>query len=415
MSSSASPAARQILARNGGALSGVNSDITSLEGPAGSGVKIKAAVTGLTAAATVDIGNAPTRRVRIDGSSTITSFGTAPNAEVLLSFTNTSTIKFNPASLILPGYADIITADGDTAVATSTASGNWRVREYTRVTGKPLYGIGTQDANAVAITGGAINGTAIGATTPSTVNAVTYNMSGAKVLERAGQYTALFGPDGSQIFTGGSPTDGVRYFTGDEHLFRSKTFQPFLRANANGISVNGNMAFTVDAAFTLGMPALRAAVIYAASGTINTSDAREKTPVRPLTDQEIAAAKAMAREVGVFQWLVAIEDKGDAARLHVGMTVQRAIEIMEAHGLDAVRYGLICHDVWDAVPPKPAVEAREPEYDEDGVMTDPGELGRPGEPGREAGDRFGFRADQLLLFLARGFDARLSALEAGQA
>ena len=78
----------------------------------------------------------------------------------------------------------------------------------------------------------------------------------------------------------------------------------------------------------------------------------------------------------------------------------------------AVRYGLVCHDTWDAIPPTPALEARAPEYDADGVMIDPGEFGRPADPGRAAGDRFGFRVDQLLLFLARGFDARLGALEA---
>jgi hypothetical protein len=34
-------------------------------------------------------------------------------------------------------------------------------------------------------------------------------------------------------------------------------------------------------------------------------------------------------------------------------------------------------------------------------------------PARAAGDAYGFRTDQLLLFIARGFDARLTALEAG--
>jgi hypothetical protein len=41
------------------------------------------------------------------------------------------------------------------------------------------YGtMGSQSASAVAITGGILNGTSIGATTPSTVNATTFSVGG---------------------------------------------------------------------------------------------------------------------------------------------------------------------------------------------------------------------------------------------
>ncbi|GEL44183.1 hypothetical protein MEX01_47740 [Methylorubrum extorquens] len=36
---------------------------------------------------------------------------------------------------------------------------------------------------------------------------------------------------------------------------------------------------------------------------------------------------------------------------------------------------------------------------------------RPGTPATPAGDRYGFRADQLALFIAAGYEARLAALE----
>jgi hypothetical protein len=80
--------------------------------------------------------------------------------------------------------------------------------------------------------------------------------------------------------------------------------------------------------------------------------------------------------------LDAVAKKGDEARSHIGLTVQRAIEIMQSHGLDPFAYGFICYDEWTA------------------------------DESREAGDRYGFRPDELLLFIARGIDARLSALEA---
>lgn len=83
---------------------------------------------------------------------------------------------------------------------------------------------------------------------------------------------------------------------------------------------------------------------FAVSPTI-TSDARLKSSVRTLTEAERAAARALHAEIGIYQFLASIAEKGEAgARLHVGMTVQRAIEIMEAHGLDPWRYGFICRD-----------------------------------------------------------------------
>jgi hypothetical protein len=104
--------------------------------------------------------------------------------------------------------------------------------------------------------------------------------------------------------------------------------------------------------------------VYAGTGTINTSDAREKTPVVPLTAAEIAAAQELAGEIGTFQFLSSVAEKGaENARHHVGMTVQRAIEVMESHGLDPFGYAFICYDEWDT-------ETRE-------VVAEGGEFERP--------------------------------------
>lgn len=107
----------------------------------------------------------------------------------------------------------------------------------------------------------------------------------------------------------------------------------------------GHILFGADGTQNLGGPSNRGATAYFTTGAINTSDAREKTPVRELTEAERAAARDLRAEIGVFQWLDAIAEKGEAgARLHIGLTVQRAIEIMESHGLDPWRYGFICRD-----------------------------------------------------------------------
>lgn len=238
---------------------------------------------------------------------------------------------------------------------------------------------------------------------------------------------------------------------------------------------------------SLGAGSNRWTTVYAVTGTINTSDAREKTELEPLTEAEIAAAKELAGAIGSYRWLDAIRAKGeDGARTHIGITVQRVIEIMRGHGLDPFRYAFVCHDEWeeeateiedpegeivrterrqlterhtvtreeieiiDGEPRRvtreetvevPRVEMR-PVLDADGkIATRRREVERAdgkGEAQREtvdepvlypvpvigevevryrrevvrpAGDRYGLRYDQLAMFIARGLEARLAALE----
>jgi len=151
------------------------------------------------------------------------------------------------------------------------------------------------------------------------------------------------------------------------------------------VSIDKTAMYTFpDAGTTLGYAAYRWGQIYSSVGSISTSDARDKTSVTALTADEIQASKLLAKEIGTYQWLASIEEKGaDNARHHVGITVQRAIEIMESCNLDPMRYGFICYDAWE----------------------------KDDLPLLEAGDRYGFRYEQLNQFLAAGFNARLEALE----
>jgi hypothetical protein len=146
---------------------------------------------------------------------------------------------------------------------------------------------------------------------------------------------------------------------------------------------------TSNGVIDLGDAGSRYKALFASNGTIQTSDAREKTPVVALTANEIEAAKQLANEIGTYKWLEAVTSKGfDNARDHVGMTVQRAIEVMEAHGLDAMKYGFICYDTWP-----------EEKNEEGGLI-------------RPAGDSYSFRTDQLGLFISRGQQAIIQQLQA---
>ena len=163
--------------------------------------------------------------------------------------------------------------------------------------------------------------------------------------------------------------------------------------------------------------------IFASTGTINTSDARLKTDVAEFTLDEINASKALAKEIGTYQFLASVKEKGDNARSHIGMTVQRAIQIMEENNLDAFKYGFICYNEWEDEFMEHAavydyvhtnVEGTEgtidvPEQEETATLIKEAWT----EKTLEAGNAYAFRYDELNQFIIKGFSARLDALEAG--
>lgn len=258
-----------------------------------------------------------------------------------------STVDINGNDLILDADADTgITADTDDRIDFRTA-GTDRVH----ITSAGRLGVGR---NAPARTIEAFGSNAIVAA---------FNTGQAEVLMGTGD----FGYAGTT--------------TAHDMAFRTNNTERLRIENSSGATRPGT-----DNSVSIGTASHRFTTVYAVNGTINTSDARKKTEVRPMTLAELAAAKELAREVGIFRWLDAVAAKGDAAREHIGVTVQRTIDIMQSHGLDPFRYGFICYDTWD-------------DFQEGGVVT------------RAAGDLYSFRFDQLLLFIARGQEERLAALE----
>lgn len=167
------------------------------------------------------------------------------------------------------------------------------------------------------------------------------------------------------------------------------------RVDRWNISNAGVMYPGADNAYSIGNSSMRVSAVYAANGAIQTSDARLKSEVRKFTDNEIAAAKLLSQEIGIYSWLAKQVAEGENAREHIGLTVQRAIEIMESCGLNPMHYGFICHDEWE---------------EEDIIIGYEDDV-TPIMGKKEAGDRYSFRYDQLNLFIARGIEARLSALE----
>ena len=125
----------------------------------------------------------------------------------------------------------------------------------------------------------------------------------------------------------------------------------------------------IDGSPNLGAASQRWNTVYATTGTINTSDEREKQQIRALTAAEQRVAVALKSLVKAFKFNSAVQAKGDAARIHVGVIAQEVIAAFQAENLDPMRYGIVCYDQWDA------------------------------EGDRPAGDRYGVRYEELLAFI----------------
>lgn len=93
----------------------------------------------IASASTTDIGAATAEFVDVTGTTTITALGTiAAGIERTVRFTGALTLTYNATSLILPGSANITTANGDTAIFRSLGSGNWKCIVYIKQDGTPV-------------------------------------------------------------------------------------------------------------------------------------------------------------------------------------------------------------------------------------------------------------------------------------
>lgn len=145
---------------------------------------------------------------------------------------------------------------------------------------------------------------------------------------------------------------------------------------ANDIALAGcSWKVQTDNTYSLGTAGLRWSVVYAGTGTINTSDEREKQDIAPLDEAEKRVAAALKGLIKKFRFKDAVEKKGDDARIHVGVIAQEVMAAFQAENLDPMQYAIVCYDEWGS------------EVDEDGNEI------------RTAGNRYGVRYDQLLAFI----------------
>lgn len=181
-------------------------------------------------------------------------------------------------------------------------------------------------------------------------------------------------------------TDGVKF----ESLYNGSATVTFITDPSNGYYPQA------DNAQKLGLASNRWSTVYAGTGTINTSDAREKQQIRELSNQERAVALRLKNLVRAFKFNDAVEAKGDKARVHCGVIAQDVKAAFEAEGLVAEDYAIFCYDEW--AEQQEVVETWDDEFDEDGGLRRPAGS-RILDPYRPAGNRYGVRYEELFAFI----------------
>jgi hypothetical protein len=139
-------------------------------------------------------------------------------------------------------------------------------------------------------------------------------------------------------FTRTSSSDGVGYESvndaGSVSIFVTPT-----GSNAGSFAPSG------DNTVSNGTASFRWSVVYAATGTINTSDANQKQNVAELDEAEKRVAVRLKGLIKKFKFKNAVAEKGVNARIHVGVIAQDVKAAFEAEGLDANQYGMFCSDI----------------------------------------------------------------------
>ena len=117
--------------------SGLDDNLREIQGVIVRGLSNKGA--DIASATTTDLGAVEGLMHDITGTTTITSFGTVrAGIWKVIKFEGALTLTHNATSLILPGAANITTADGDVAIVISEGSGNWRCLNYVMASVSPL-------------------------------------------------------------------------------------------------------------------------------------------------------------------------------------------------------------------------------------------------------------------------------------
>ena len=154
------------------------------------------------------------------------------------------------------------------------------------------------------------------------------------------------------------------------------------------VTIDGGVAAFypfADNTTSLGYSTRRWTTVYATTALINTSDANDKQQIADLTIAELNTAKAIKGLIKSFKFNDSVKEKGNGARIHIGVMAQDVKATFEANGLEASKYGIFCSDTW---------------YEVDGNATNEENLHYTAEtPNAVKVTKLGVRYEELLAFV----------------
>lgn len=197
----------------------------------------------------------------------------------------------------------------------------------------------------------------------------------------------------SEVVIQRTTTGSVSLRSSNALVFTNGTDNLFSVSSLGSAQTKAAVACMTDNTSACGLPAQRWTNVYAASGSINTSDEETKTDIEPIPEAVFKAWEKV--EFMQYRFKDAIQLKGDgAARLHFGVIAQRVKEAFESEGLDPFSYGLLCYDEWDDIfEPVMGVREVEVEGETEYEEYDTGETRLV----IAAGSRYGIRYEEALV------------------
>ncbi len=153
--------------------------------------------------------------------------------------------------------------------------------------------------------------------------------------------------------------------------------------------------------------------LYLQNSPVVSSDERLK---QDIADVPEAVFRAWGRvSFKQYRFKEAVEKKGADARLHVGLIAQKILEAFEAEGLDATKYGIVCHDEWDDQYVTETITDAEAVLDEKGNVVTPEKTHQEKRFVKAAGDLWTVRYEEALALETAYQRWRLSKIEAALA
>ena len=221
---------------------------------------------------------------------------------------------------------------------------------------------------------------------------------------------SAFGSNGLSIYAGNKDADSpamkavIRALvTGDGHP------RAYLLGDSVVCDVSDSVRPNSDQEVSLGSPSNKWTQLYAATGTINTSDERYKTLVTTPSDDLLKAWGDVGFKI--FKFKDAVSEKGaESARYHIGVVAQDVQKAFSERGIDATKYGLFCHDEWqDEFETVEVIDSPE-RIDEKGNLI-PAVKHTEQKKVISSGDRYGIRYEEALALECAYLRSRLDKLE----